>query len=182
MIEPGGLTGSGVGGHGGPAIAAGQQEHGSGGKGSDGDAAPTEPELYLCYAMEGGLFNQYYSHVSALAAAVAIGAKGLVSCHVQWHFTALCRLPCTCACCRDQLARFQRVVVAVLEGRSNSVSGLCPPDSACGVCVHSRSCHRCGGAWSGRTTRTPRGRQHLWTACGTWRPFRPMQQVIVQAA
>jgi hypothetical protein len=101
MIEPGGLTGSGVGGHGGPAIAAGQQEHGSGGKGADSDAVPTEPELYLCYAMEGGLFNQYYSHVSALAAAVAIGAKGLVSFRVQWHFTALCQLPCTCACCQD---------------------------------------------------------------------------------
>jgi hypothetical protein len=85
-------------------------------------------------------------------------------------------------CMQSGLAQFQCVVVAVLEGRSSSISGLCPPDSACGVCLHSRSCHRCGGAWSGRTTRTPHGRQHRWTACGTWRPSRPMQQVICAGA
>lgn len=49
--------------------------------------APTPPDLYLCYVADGGLSNQMYSHISALAAAIAIGAKGLVRMSVT--FTAL---------------------------------------------------------------------------------------------
>lgn len=41
-------------------------------------AAAAAPELYLCYTADGGLANQMYSHIAALAAAIAIGAKGIV--------------------------------------------------------------------------------------------------------
>lgn len=36
------------------------------------------PDLYICYAVEGGLVNQHYVHLNAIATAIAVGAKGVV--------------------------------------------------------------------------------------------------------
>jgi hypothetical protein len=42
-----------------------------------GDAT-SPPDLWLCYATEGGLLNQHASHINGLAMAIAVGAKGII--------------------------------------------------------------------------------------------------------
>ena len=78
MREAGRLAAASGPGNGSAAPDAGQQGRSGDSGGSGTGASAAEPELYLCYALEGGLFNQYYTHVSALATAIAIGAKGMV--------------------------------------------------------------------------------------------------------
>jgi hypothetical protein len=49
------------------------------------------PGLVVRYAACGGLFNQHYCHVTAIAMAIALGAEGVVSssCTAQLHHTAV---------------------------------------------------------------------------------------------
>lgn len=49
-----------------------------GGSGGGASIPPAEPELYISYIADGGLINQAVSHFGAIAAAIALGAKGVV--------------------------------------------------------------------------------------------------------
>lgn len=78
MRQAGGLLAPGNGSSGNGSAAAEVADPAGSGADGGGAGAAAEPDLYLCYALEGGLLNQHYTHFSALATAIAIGAKGVV--------------------------------------------------------------------------------------------------------
>lgn len=44
-----------------------------------GGGVPAEPELYVSWMADGGLINQAMSHIGGVAAAIAVGANGVVT-------------------------------------------------------------------------------------------------------